>query len=514
MGPDQSGPHPATAGRGSLGARVIRSLPPPDSIWWLVAVAVVFTAAQLEFIPLHLAMGSDEVVYVGQVSIHTPPVWFGPARARGITLVVAPVSVLTSSVTALRLYLAVVSGLGLFGALAAWRRLRPAWVLALAGLLFGGLWVVQYYGPRAMPDLWLALSGLAAVGLFLRAAAQLGPTARAAQPAGTVQPARAAQPTGTAQPGRSRWALAGLAACLAFATLTRPGDAVFLALPLLLAALAMWRRWQLAVAVVAGLAAGALEWVIEAYARFGGVTARLHMATGTQGGLGFHLGMWAQLQALDGPTQCRPCTIGWQDRWLSVWWLALPVLVALGLFAARRTGRTRSGLLAVVCGVSVALQYLVLIDYAAPRFLIPAYALLAVPVADGLGWLLTGVRPGLRPVTTALVAVGLALQLVSQHGVLQHEVTATLRFHSSFARIAADLHRLGVRPPCLINGSLHDPIAFAAGCASTPNPWNVGPAVHVAEIVPARVSPPDWARGWHRYRLHGTRLIAYVRGTQ
>ena len=78
---------------------------------------------------------------------------------------------LTSSVAALRVYLSVACGLGLTVALWTWRRLRPAWVLGLAGVLFGGLWVAQYYGPQAMPDMWSALGGLAAVGCFLRAMA-------------------------------------------------------------------------------------------------------------------------------------------------------------------------------------------------------------------------------------------------------------------------------------------------------------------------------------------------------
>ena len=51
-----------------------------------------------------------------------------------------------------------------------------------------------------------------------------------------------------------------------------------------------------------------------------------------------------------------------------------------------------------MCGLCVAAQYLFMINYAAPRFLLPAYALLAVPAADGLafsspGWAGTCGRP-------------------------------------------------------------------------------------------------------------------------
>jgi hypothetical protein len=70
--------------------------------------------------------------------------------------------------------------------------------------------VAQYYGPQAMPDMWSALGGLAAAGCFLR--------------------------------GGSK-ALAGLAASVAFVTLVRPGDAVYLAAPLLAAAV-IRRRWR------------------------------------------------------------------------------------------------------------------------------------------------------------------------------------------------------------------------------------------------------------------------------
>jgi hypothetical protein len=495
-GLDRSRPRPGT---GTPGGRTAwRGLPGPDSIWWLALVAAAFTASQLVYVAAHGQLGWDEVVYVSQVSRHAPAAWFDPARSRGVPLLVTPVMAVTSSVTALRVYLAVMSGLGLFGALLAWRRLRPAWVLALAGLVFGGLWVVRYYGWRAMPNLWLALAGLAAVGLFLRAAAALTP--------GTgEEPSR---PAGARR--RAWWLLAGLAGCITAATLMRPGDAVFLAAPLVVAALAAgrWRRWQLIAAIVAGLGAGSLEWVIEAYARFGGVFARLHAATAEQGGFGLHLGVLAELHALNGPVQCRPCTIGWQHPALSVWWLALPVLVAFGLFAARRAGQLDSGLLAAVCGIVVAVQYLFLLDYADPRFLIPAYALLAVPVADGLGWLLTGVRPGLRPVTGTLVVAGLALQLASQQGVLYRELTTS---HNNFGRVAADLHRLGVVPPCLVRGKLLIPIAYYAGCASAPLPADAGPAVHVAVLKVTGAAPPPWARGWRPHRLHGTPLTAFVR---
>ncbi len=464
------------------------SLPGPGSVWWLAGVAAAFSVSQLLFVSSRLGLSWDEAVYVSQVSVHAPAAYFDAARARGVPLLVAPVTLLTSSVMALRVYLSAASGLALLGALWVWRSLRPAWVLALAGVAFGGLWVAQYYGPQAMPDGWVALSGLAAVGFFLRAVTGQG----------------------------RRGALAGLTVSLALAALFRPGDAVFLAAPLALAVIIVrgWRRWPVLACVLAGTAVGAAEWVIEAYLRFGGPLARLHAASREQGGLGLHVALWAELRAVNGPTLCRPCTIGWRYPELSLWWLALPALVTLGVLAARRAGWLGSSALAAACGLSLAAQYLFLVGYAAPRFLLPAYALLAIPVADCLGWLARGIRPDLREALVPVVAAFLIAQLVVQHLVLDHEAAGTVIFHEDYSRVVADLRHLGVRPPCLIKGEQYIPIAFYAGCASAPGAAAVlATGDHMAVLAYSGQQPPGYARHWVRYRLPGTgvlHLAAYL----
>ena len=463
--------------------------PGGDSGWWLVVVGVAFTAAELLFVSPRTGLSWDEAVYVSQVSGHAPAAWFDPARARGIPLLVAPVAALTGSVAALRVYLSLACGLGLTMALWTWRRLRPAWVLGLAGVLFGGLWVAQYYGPQAMPDMWSALGGLAAVGCFLRAADRA--------------------------PG---W-LAGLGASVAFVTLVRPGDAVYLAAPLVVAAIVVWRSWARAAVVVAGLVAGGAEWVAEAYVRFGGIASRLHAAGGEQGGFGLHFALPDELRALNGPTLCRPCTVGVRYPELDLWWFLLPVLVALAVLAAlaaRRVGgpsgpALSTVLLPAVCGLCVAAQYLFMINYAAPRFLLPAYALLAVPAADGLAFLLAGMGPELRPAMTAAVTCFLVVQLLAQHLVLDHEVGGTVTFHDDYTRIAAALAARGVRPPCLIQGVQYIPIAFYAGCASAGTP---APGQQVAVLVQSGRRPPSYARTWRVYRITGTTVLkvnAYIR---
>ena len=164
-----------------------------------------------------------------------------------------------------------------------------------------------------------------------------------------------------------------------------------------------------------------------------------------------------------------------------------------------------------MCGLCVAAQYLFMIDYAAPRFLLPAYALLAVPAADGLAFLITGLGRELRPAMTAAVTCFLVVQLVSQHLVLEHEAGGTVTFHDDYRRIAAALAARGVRPPCLIQGVQYIPIAFYAGCASA---GNATPDERVALLIQRRGRPPSSAGHWRAYRITGTtvlRVNAYIR---
>jgi hypothetical protein len=485
-----------------------------DSIWWLALIAGLFTLAQLIFVVPRLGLSWDEVVYVSQVSTHAPAAYFDPARARGIPLLVAPVTMVTGSVLALRVYLAVASGLGLFLSLLTWRRIRPAWVLALGGGAFASLWVAQYYGPQAMPDEWVAFAALAAAGFFLRAA---GSGEEPAPPGQDGAPLPPAEPPSA----RRRLArLAGLAGSLAVAALVRPGDAVFLAGGLVVAVLAIraWRRWDLVAAIAAGLVAGGVQWVVEAYVRFGGPLQRLHAAGAEQDGFGLHAGFWDEFRAVNGPTLCRPCTVGVRDPEVSLWWILLPVLVVFGVLAARRLGRGRSSLLAGWCGLCVAFQYLFLINYAAPRFLLPAYALLVIPVADLIAWLLTSVRADYRDITRFGVGFALVAQVLVQQVVLNHQVAEKVTFFGDYTRIAAQLHHLGVRGPCLVKGEQDIPIAFYAGCASAGSITAVrarDPAEPVAILAYPHARPPAYARHWREHRLHGIRtsllkLVVYT----
>jgi len=473
-----------------------RHTPPPGTraAWGargrnvLAVVAGGFVLAQLALVHPGMGLGWDETVYVSQVSSHAPAAFFSAPRARGISLLVAPVASWSSSTSLLRIYLAVLAGLGLFLALRSWRGLFPAHVLGLAGALFATLWVTVFYGPQAMPNFWVAIGALAAVGSFLRAQADRF----------------------------DRAAVWGLAASAALMALMRPTDAVWVSLPLFaaLACVRRWRRPALWGALGVGLVAGAAEWVVEAYVGYGGLGARLADASRVQGGLGWHIAVGDQLRSLGGRVLCRPCTTPMPSPVITAWWFALPLLAALGLVIAARARRVADTLLTVACATTAALPYLFLIGYAAPRFLLPAYGLLAIPVACALTHLVTASRGWWRPAAVALVSAGLAGHLAVQYAVLEHTVSRTTAAHRDWARAAAELHRLGVRPPCLLTGHQAIPIAFYAGCASVQthghNANTTGAALAqaarrmpVAALATPGAQPPSYARPWPSYPVEG-----------
>jgi len=298
----------------------------PGGEHWLVLVAAAFTLAQLVLVRPGMGLGWDETVYVSQISPHAPAAFFSAPRARGVPLLVTPIASWSSSTTLLRVYLALLSGLGLFLALRVWRGLFPIRVLASAGALFATLWVTLFYGPQAMPNYWVAIGALAGVGC-----------------------------------------------------------------------------------------------------------------------------------------------------------------------------------------------YLFMIGYAAPRFLLPVYALLAIPVADALVHLVTAPGRAWRPVAVTLVALGLAGHLAVQFAVLQATVQRTTVFHRGWASTAAELHRFGVRAPCLLTGHQAVPIAFYAGCSSaatsghnantTPSAIvRAGQREPVAVVTTPAGRPPAYARDWAPHRAGDLRV--------
>jgi hypothetical protein len=467
-----------TRPRGLSGGLVRRPIAP------LAGVAALLVVVECALVVRHMGVGWDEALYVSQVSPRVPAAFLDAPRARGVTYLVAPIVWLTGSLAVLRAYLALVSGAAVVLAYLPWLALASRrTVVPLAALLFGTLWVAGFYGTEVIPNFWVAVAGVAMAGWFVRYAGSGG-----------------------------RAACAGLVVSGAVAALLRPGDAFWIWLPLPFAAVLVreWRRPRLVLAVVAGPVLGAMQWVAEAYARFGGPLERLRRSSAIEGGLGWHpRALLYELHALDGPLECRPCGTGMRHPALDVWWAAVPVLVAGGLLITRVR---RPMAVATACGLSAAMPYLFLVGYAAPRFLLPAYALLALPAAECLAGLPERLPRFRRPLAVVLV-VALAAQVGAQEFLLVRAARDNAAARRIYTRGAVGLRHLGMRSPCLLGGSRAVPVAFLAGCRTgetsgilrsmTPDGFVAIARREPAGVLVRGTTPPRFAASWVRHPLSG-----------
>ncbi len=464
---------------------------------WTAVPSAAFVVSLLVLAPLHMSLSWDETVYASQISQHVPIMRWQAERSRGMPIILAPVTLLTGSVLALRLYLTVLAGVGLFVGLLAWRRLSNPKVLALAAVVFAALGVTQYESWLAFPNFWMALAALAIVGLFLQVAAG-----------------------GRATVG----ILVALGCAAAVGCLLRPADSAFICGPLyVVAAVAVARRrdtrrrFLLALAAItAGLAVGYGEWLAEAYLYFGGPLERLRGARADVGGT--HFDPLNSLRVLGGgPVSSLPRfpgIHGWNYPQFLPWWAVFVALAVLGTWVA---ARRRGWLLALVPLVCALTEY---VGYSLPvrdnaRYLLPAWALLAVPAAEGAVWLVTSRQGKLRYVAAATVVLFVGFEFASQHLVAlhqEHHLEAAARTEDD---AVIDLEKLRVRPPCVVyttprlySSSLSLPIAYYLDCAfvlysDQSSPQGERSARHVMLVVhngPAT----GVARLWPEYDLPGT----------
>ncbi|MFI7444528.1 hypothetical protein [Nonomuraea indica] len=488
--------------------------PSPSPIALLALVGVLYAAAQLVLVSPRMGIGWDEAIYASQYAAHAPPAPFSAPRARGTPLLVAPVVAVTDSVLVLRLYLTAVSSLALFGAFLVWTRVRADRSAPLAALLFAGCWLSLFYGNEAMPNLYVALGGVAATGLLVLAVravrASAARTGRGWDPGTRLDWGRTS--------GADRWRQWGpavaLAAVLAVVSLMRPSDALVLAVPLAVAALIALRRRALVplAAVAAGLAVGWGQWLAEAAQAYGGVAARMRGA-GQANLTGWTVSLVEHARALDGPSLCRfGVRCGEVSPVALAWGLAIPLMTLLGLWTARRSGGSGPLLLAAVTGVATALPYLFYVGYAAPRFLMPAYALLSLPVARAV----TGPRPAgrWRAPVSALLVTGVLAHLALQGTYAYRMAAGTYRDRERMELAANALREAGVRPPCLVYGQSGVQLGYLLGCdsqgvtqrfARRPPDRVRAAADRGAQvvIVHTRVPLPPYARQWRPLDLPG-----------
>lgn len=451
-------------------SRERRPAPPRRATLALAAVASGFVLAELFVVTPDAFLSWDEALYVSQFSTGVPAMDMDAHRSAGMPLLVAPLAAATTSVTAIRVYLSVLAGVGVFLAYLPWIRCSPPGAV-LAALLFASLAVTLTNGNVALPNLFVALAVVAAAGCLLRAVRDEGRR----QPDLPARSARHPEPAKRSAARRAaRPALVGLAAAFAVLSLVRPTDAVWATLALLAAPLVVpsWRRraaWPVA-AVGTGLAVGGAVWLAEASIRYGGPLTRLAMVREITGA-GMNFVLLDQIAQLGRSFAADP----WQAGLLaaSLQWSVLLALLAYGLTTARGTPQMPAWTLATGTALVVSGPYLLLLPYPSARYLLPGAALLALPVAGGMHRALTARRHAAKPRrarATGALAVGVAV-LLAAHVAGQLWAARTVDSDAPESRFAAGLRELGVRPPCYVSGSFAPQIAYAARCSARDNAY-------------------------------------------
>jgi hypothetical protein len=413
----------------------------------LVAIAVGFAALQLSTVGFRYALGHDETVYLSQLNPSVPAFLWGSHRAWGMPLLTAPVALLDAPLPVIRFYLVTLSSLGLYLAYRPWLAVRDTLAVPLAAALFASTYVVVYHGAIALPNYYVGLGAVAAVGCFL----------------------------GCRRETRSTWALVALAATIGATALLRPSDSLWLVAPLGLAwlGLSRWRHPAVGIAIGGGLLAGWAPWLVEAAARFGGPWARFASAgDAVEGGdlrlnlqtVELYLRLWSavKLECYAGPTACA---LTGPVAWTTVlWWFGVAAVVLVGVVAAARAGRAAEVVIPVAVGVSLAFSYFFLVRYGALRFLMPAGAILALPAAEGV--LAFG---RLRPLPARAVGAVLATAALMVHFGVNLATAGQLGEASNRARthypvLVQRSRELGITPPCLVFGDSTYTLAYELGC--------------------------------------------------
>ena len=166
---------------------------------WVIAGASA--VVQVVVGSLHRAPSWDEAIYLSQVTRGAVALPFAASRARGITVLVAPLASVGAPLWLVRL--ALVLGSSLLAAVV-FRLWVPilGWGAPAGMVLFMGSWPALFYGSEVMPNLWAALFAVGTLAFLARCAN--GSDVRA-------------------------WDLAGVGLMAAAMALMRPPDAVVLA---------------------------------------------------------------------------------------------------------------------------------------------------------------------------------------------------------------------------------------------------------------------------------------------
>ena len=408
----------------------------------LLLVGLMFLLVQLVIVRHPLGLSQDESNYLAKVDPRVPELYWSQPRAWGMPVLAAPVAVFSPSLTIYRLYFGFLSSAGLVAAFWPWVRVLRPTVAPAAALFFSTIWFTATFGSLVMPNLYVGLGAVAVTGLFLRA---------------VDDPVW--------------WRLALTAAAAGFVALVRPTDSVLVIAPLFAIALvvARLRRLRVLAAVAIGELMGWLPWVIEGYLRFGGPVERLRAAE-TSGTHELNLRFSNLLifpRLLDGtPTYCcsggTPAAAGPVPLALTTWLVAVLLIAALGVAWSVSKRRLPEMMLVCLPAGLLAAFYLLLPGFTTLRFLLPAFALLSLPVAFALVQALTR----WRQTAAVLIVAALVGHVASMLFLAERQMDASWRRRTAQIQAAAALQPLVHQRPCLVIANPPSPLAFYLGCAA------------------------------------------------
>jgi hypothetical protein len=405
--------------------------------WSLVAVGAAFLVIQLVFFPASRSAGWDEAVYVSQTMPGDAHALFMDAwRSRGITLLIAPVTILGGSFSDVRLFLTIVSSVALTMAFWLWVPLI-GFAAPIGALLVAFNWLTLVGGSAVMPNFWAAILAVA-VGAVVARRLEGGSFVHAV----------------------------GAAILLGLLALFRVTEATVIAGAIGVYILVVARSaWRFGIGLAVGWFLGFLPWILEMSIRFGGVGGALERAN-SAGHLEVapigrtvlaHLGMTYGRKELP---------VGQVPFEGILWWSLLLVLGLIGLLRLREPPPGRVALLTFLATSAFTVEYFFLVPITAGRFLLPAYALASLSAAIGLLWLLQ------RPAGFVGFAVGLmVLVLLVPWALWQLDVARRVsagqaRPAERFYEAGVVLRRLAGPGPCsFVSPAVHPQVQLASGCS-------------------------------------------------
>jgi hypothetical protein len=220
-------------------------------------------------------------------------------------------------------------------------------------------------------------------------------------------------------------------------------------------------RWGL------GAILGGLVWLIEMSIRFGGVVSAVRDAATIghlSGGESLTGSFMNALRLADGPP-VGPDRSG-NPAFGLLWWTLGATLVVIA-FSSKTRRRSLPLWWATAGGVVLGATYVFGASASPPRFLLPSYALLAIPAGAGLTEVASWCRrrPIALPVLSAVCIAWMVGQIAIARGNESRQLSSTARARD----IGLVVGRLAARNGCTVAASHDYPeIAFAARCGGAP----------------------------------------------